>query len=414
MSTATPPDVAARHLPPQVQELLKAFPPNVNPETYKIEDVTQLLQAASYLPMFSVHNPAAQNEPLYSPYVPFLPVAFLVNEQTHRFQVDVNASRSGLTTFNVVGGPVGKVRIRWTVMPTAFHPSPTRRPPPRPLIPFIAQRFTMLDGEFSFEDSHGSGFRGFGAGRTFPVNVDGRRQLRIGAVVEILEGLGRLKGYKGLAVVNGWIQPPQELALNITVRLIDPTGNLQATNCLSPIEPIPSPDSSAMFMCFMGEIDPDNPVQLITGPDGQMLGSHVYELLRSVKIDMDVDSTNGIKSKCTLGPIVGRVKADLYFNAFDPNPVTPVQTTNSLFEFFNLSGVQVGTLRANMVEGRAFRTELSGAPLPVFRMAGFGPIQNGTGQFRGADGMMSMNSIVSVFPRTLSNLYVLRLQDPMR
>jgi hypothetical protein len=270
----------------------------------------------------------------------------------------------------------------------------------------------MLDGEFSFEDARGSGFHGFGAGRTFPVLVDGQRRLRIGAVVEILEGLGQLRGFQGIAVVNGWIRPPQELALNILVRLIDPSGELRATENLTPIQPIPSPDSSATFIYLIGEGDPDNKVQLITGPDGQMLGSFVHELLRLVHVDLDVNAPNGIRSKWAAGPVVGRLQAQLYFNAFDPTPVTPVQTTHSLFEFSSSSGTPIGTLQADMVEGRAFRTDLVGAPLPVFRMAGFGPIQAGSGRFEGAGGMMSMNSIVSVFPRTLSNLYVLRLHDP--
>jgi hypothetical protein len=65
-----------------------------------------------------------------------------------------------------------------------------------------------------------------------------------------------------------------------------------------------------------------------------------------------------------------------------------------------------------MIEGRAMRTELAGAPMPVFRFGGFGPILGGTGEFSGADGMMTMNSAISVFPRTLSNLYIFRLSDP--
>jgi hypothetical protein len=45
-------------------------------------------------------------------------------------------------------------------------------------------------------------------------------------------------------------------------------------------------------------------------------------------------------------------------------------------------------------------------------MGGFGPLLEGTGQFSGAMGMLSMNAAISVFPRTLSNLYVLRIIDP--
>lgn len=65
-----------------------------------------------------------------------------------------------------------------------------------------------------------------------------------------------------------------------------------------------------------------------------------------------------------------------------------------------------------MVEGWAFRTRLNDHPIPVYRMAGFGPLISGSGWFKNIDGMMSMNSIVSVFPRTLSNLYVFRVHDP--
>jgi hypothetical protein len=95
----------------------------------------------------------------------------------------------------------------------------------------------------------------------------------------------------------------------------------------------------------------------------------------------------------------------------DPRPVFPIQTTEGEFTFHDVGGQEVGTIRANMVEGRAFRSILPGAPMPVFRFGGFGPILGGTGAFGGTTGMMSMNSVISVFPRTLSNLYVLRLVD---
>jgi hypothetical protein len=109
---------------------------------------------------------------------------------------------------------------------------------------------------------------------------------------------------------------------------------------------------------------------------------------------------------------VGAVSATLHFNPLSPTPVSPIQTTNGVFTFFGRDGQAIGTVNANMVEGRAMKTELEGAPMPVFRFAGFGPLLGGTGFFEGADGMMSMNSAISVFPRTLSNLYIFRFYDP--
>jgi hypothetical protein len=159
-------------------------------------------------------------------------------------------------------------------------------------------------------------------------------------------------------------------------------------------------------------VDEKHPVTLNVATDGTILGSNVYELLRLVNIKFDVNTSKGIRSKTLAGPIVGVVTAKLHFNPLDPRPVCPIQTTDGVFTFLDRNNQVIGTVTSNMIEGRAFRTELTGAPMPVFRFGGFGPILGGTGQFENAIGMMSMNSIISVFPRTLSNLYVLRLQDP--
>jgi hypothetical protein len=92
--------------------------------------------------------------------------------------------------------------------------------------------------------------------------------------------------------------------------------------------------------------------------------------------------------------------------------VTPIQTTDGVFTFFDSDHRPIATLMANMVEGRAFRTDVPDSPAPLFRFGGFGPFISGTGIFAGAEGMMTMNAAISVMPRTLSNLYVLRFADP--
>ena len=40
------------------------FPPGVNPETYKLDEVTRLLESAAYFPIFNVANPANPNRPM--------------------------------------------------------------------------------------------------------------------------------------------------------------------------------------------------------------------------------------------------------------------------------------------------------------------------------------------------------------
>src|SRR5215216_3707506 len=335
------------------------FPPGVNPETYEIEKVQRLLKSAAYFPIFNSDNPNMPNRPvLLIPGIQFLMTAVEVNEELHRFEVLVEEPtiERGLRAFNRVGEPVANVHIRWTPIPENFEAAPGRFPPPTILNPFSSQRFTMLNGQMTFKDRQQSGFKAFGAGRTFPVNEGGANRLRIGAVIEILEGIGVFKGLTGAFVINGYIEPPNNLALNLMIRIMDPEGRLEARSEVAPPVSFPDPDPNAVFMYFIGEVDPSKPVKLNISPDGRIQGSQVYERLRLVRIDFGLDSSGGIRSKTTEGPIVGEVSATLQFNPLAPTSVSPIQTTNGVFTFFGREGKTIGNVYANMVEGRAMRT----------------------------------------------------------
>jgi len=391
-------------------------PPGEDPVTYDIDRVSALLKSAAYFPIFNIHNPAMPNQTNeLIPGVPFFIRSVGVNEQLHRFEILVNRSGGGMSALDRVGEPVATVSIQWTPIPDFYAPSPGVEPPPWMLNPFMSQRFTMLNGQLNFQDRDHSGVHAFGAGRTFPATEGGQSVLRIGAAIEVLEGLGRFKGLQGAFCINGYIQPPQELGLNLMIRIMDPEGTLRAASQppITPIQPIADPDRNAVFMMFLGEVDPSAPVELIPSPDGKgFIGSRVNELLRLVRFSFDMNSPAGLRSITEVGPVVGKVSAILYFNFLDPAKVIPIQTTNGVFTFFDEQGSTIGTVLSNMVEGRAMRTQIPGFPMPLFRFAGFGPVLSGSGQFTGAEGMLSMNSAVSVFPRTLSNLYVFRFYDP--
>lgn len=410
-TSATTPAQAPPPIPP-----LPWVPPGENPVTYDIERVSALLKSAAYFPIFNIHDPGRQNQVNeLIPGLPFFIRSVNVNEQLHRFDIHVKRSTCGLRAENRVGEAVAAVQIQWTPIPDFYAPSPGVQPPPWLLNPFMSQRFTMLNGQLGFNDPEQSGVHAFGAGRTFPATEGGQGVLRVGAAIEVLEGLGRFRGLQGAFCINGYIQPPENLGLNLMIRMMDPGRVLHAQSrpAISPILPIPDPDSNAVFMMFLGEVDPSAGVELIPSPDGQgFIGSRVNELLRLVRFSFDMNTASGLRSITEEGPIVGKVSAILYFNFLDPANVIPIQTTNGVFTFFDEKGTTIGTVSANMIEGRAMRTQMPGFPMPLFRFAGFGPILGGTGQFSGADGMMSMNSAVSVFPRTLSNLYIFRFYDP--
>src|SRR5262249_52531715 len=161
--------------------------------------------------IFNLANPRKPNKPiLLIPGVEFLITGVEVNEDLHRFEVKVEEPtlESGLRGGNRIGEPVANVHIRWTPIPEDFEAAPGKYPPPTVLIPFCSKRFCMLEGQLTFKDAEQSGFRAFGTGRTFPAREEGKRVLRIGAVIDVLEGKGKLEGLAGAFVINGWIAPP--------------------------------------------------------------------------------------------------------------------------------------------------------------------------------------------------------------
>ncbi len=378
-----------------------------------MESVGRLLRRAAYLPLFSIHNPVVQNVPIPAPGNPGALIGMKVYEEMHRFEVDIEppAAARGIRAVNRVGQPVANIEIDWRVIPDDFVAAPGRLPPSTVLDPTRSQRFAMYDGLFRWQDREKSSFHGFGAGRTFPTIVGGRPQLRIGAVVDILEGFGKLKGVVGNAVVNGFITPPYNLALSIMLRILDPRERFKARSPLVPLQAIPAPDPDATFLVFQGEADPDHPVTLDFAADGSVVGAKVHERLRLVGISFDVGTSKGIRSRILEGPIVGSLSFTLAINSQDPNIPLPYQTADGTFTFCDRHGKEIGTLRANVAEGRAFPSGLEGVPPPVLRVVGFGPFLGGSGQFEGVSGMLSLNGIISITAKTPSIMYVLRVAD---
>ena len=334
-----------------------------------------------------------------------------VNERLHRFDVrgTVPDERRGVRATNTVGEAVGTLAMKWRIAPDDFEPAPGRLPPPTLLDQTRSQKFVMLDGRQRFEDGRESGLRGFGAGRTFPIVVNGRRQLRIAAVVEVVEGFGNLSGLTGAIVVNGYVIPPTGLFINFVARFPDPDGQLPAHAPIPPCEPEPEPDPGTTFLLFEGEPDPDRGVGERPARGGHTPGSSIRQRLRLVHTGFDVGSRVGLRSHTWEGPVVGHVTADLKFDA-DPGPTSSIRMSNVLFTFTDPAGHVVGTLAAHMVEGRAFKTTVKGHQM--FRFGAFGPLVEGTGAFDGAVGMMTTNAVISASPRTESNLYILRISDP--
>src|SRR5947208_333141 len=96
---------------------------------------------------------------------------FVFSETLHRFDVVLQRpSAQGVQASNAFGETVGKLDIRWFMIPDDFVARPDCQPPATRLNPAISQRFAMQETTFRFGDGR-DGFRSFGTGRTFPMLV---------------------------------------------------------------------------------------------------------------------------------------------------------------------------------------------------------------------------------------------------
>jgi len=369
--------------------------------TFNIGPVTALLEQAGYFPLL-LTAPSRRGAG-----------AFEVEHELRRFEIAAEEERSRIVGRNRTGGPAAAVRFRWRFVPDGFEGDPGRvQPlPPLPFLPGVGQRVEVFDWELRFAGG-ASGFRAYGTGRTLPGAGAAAPAVGLAFVLDVLEGYGELAGLDGTVVASGALAPDGALELGLVARIMDPAGGLLMQPPLAPLPPWAASERGATWLAFLGQVDPTHPVTLRISLTEGILGSNVFELLRVATLDFAADPVGRLRAGATRRDLAGSVGARLDFNPLSLAAVTPIQTTCGIFEFHDRAGRSLGTLLSDMIEGRSFRTGLQGMLLPVFRFGGFGPIQGGTGEFAGARGIMMMNSVISVQPRTLSNLYVLRLDDP--
>jgi len=362
-----------------------------------------LMIESGMMPMFAkmadVLGPAGEG---LMTVMPIDMIGVEVHEELHRFDIAGQApdGQRGVRAGNRVGEHIASVTMRWMIAPDDFVPVLDKVPPPTALDMTRSQKFVMLGGRMTFLDKAKSGLRGFGSGRTFPATIRGKGQLRISAIVNVIEGFGNLKGLSGTIVVNGYVQPPKGLFINFVGRFIDPGGQLRSPVPLNTIQPIPEPDPTTTFLAFVGEPQVSDPAV----PGG--VTEKTTEQLRLIHTGFDLGATDlaGLRTFVDRGPVVGTVTATRHTGASD-GPMTHFTTTDGVFTFTDPSGRGIATLRANIVEGKMFRDSVAGQP--VERLAGFGPLLGGTGVFDGAIGMMTVNAGVDV-----SSLYIIRVSDP--
>ncbi len=384
------------------------FPPGVDRLIYQCEEARRRLGQTALLPHFSMPTPEHPNQPLFDGHEL---VGVRLHENLHRLQLRRRVRRGGVSPAlaRIAERRVAAVRVHWAPIPEDSSPSLQQVPPPVPFDTQRGQRFMLQDGHFSYAEPAGTGFYGFGCGRIFPTVYGDQPQLRLGAVVQVQQGLGQLAGLQGVAMLNGTVEPPEFMDLAITALLLDYNGKIHAEREPLGFEPLPNPDPGSTFLLFQATAEgPDLPV--LAAKDA-MFSLPVRLPIRLVSAEFGFSDERLVFYR-NVGRRVGRIDDHNWLGPFSGTYPVPYQTRGGRLVFLHRDGRPLGAVRADANEGRAFLFDLPDLPMPGLLSAGIGPIDRGEGLFAGANGMVSKIGLTSLFPRATSIYYLLRLDDP--
>jgi hypothetical protein len=341
-----------------------------------------------------------------------------------RFDIDTRPpDSSGIRAVNTIGENLGRLDVHWRFMPESFSALPGKQPPPTRLDPSKSQRFTMLNTEVHIGD--GTGFRSFGAGRTFPFFTGGAPKLVACAIGNVTEGFGQFRGNEGNFTMCGEISAERGFDGHIMIRLLDSQNKLRTAGSLPPIQRTTDPVPGVTYLTYIGQkgksADQENSFSL--DPAGQVRGLNIPVDIRRVVTGCTLNDGSGFRAlDLAPGEVIAR---EIGFGKGSIPNAPPTGTALNPFQFegvseylFKESGGQVvGSLVVNVLEGRRFDVRLPAAPQePALRFGFFGHIVVGKGIFAGVQGMLygASGSVFHMPPddHVISNWYVGRIFDP--
>lgn len=345
-------------------------------------------------------------------------------QPVHRFDIELQtpSEASGVQATNLIGPPVGDLKMRLTFIPHDYSAVLNMDVPAEPLNRSVSQRFAIQDFTLSFAGGQ-IGLRAFGTGRTFPIAVKGVPKLIIAGIANLTDGFGQFSRREGNLTLCGELTPDYSYLGHVMVRILDADGRLRSPDRFPLSSPEAPPDASATFLTWIGHKgkggDQENTFSV--GPDGQVRGLNIP--VESRRVNVSFELSNGFRaSKLKIGAVVGREigfgKGSQPGNDPTGTGLRPFQFEGvSKYSFYSADGSTVGTIVANVLEGRRFDVRLPAAPYePALRFGFFGPIFLGTGCFEGVDGMLygASGSVFNLPPgqHAISNWYVARINDP--
>jgi hypothetical protein len=395
--------------------------PDVNKEITPYDVVQYLLDQTANFSMFAVPDERYANAATLTPGHPEdwfglnggYGIDFVSSLHPFGARVKICDRQQGLNVDQAVGESAGRMHCRCLFSPSNFQWAPKGYPPPWIFDPWNSQQFVVQECEFTFGDSHQ--VTCYGIGRTFPLNINGRPVLLASAVGNIMGGTGKFQGRQGTFVWTGNFTSSLGFLGQISLRVLDAEGTLRTESEESHLTGIPDPDPGDTFVTLR-LIKKNKNVRTSYGPPpgGSLVSLVTPSEMRSV--DYGYIATRGPRAVMSVGQAIGPMQATVFFDLQAPpgTAEAPVPfTTQELYTFVNGNGETIGTISAAVVKGISFGLRFPAAPQqPGVRFAGFGPIQGGTGPFAGAQGMLTVNSLIGISPHALSLMHVLHIVDP--
>src|SRR5712671_1393641 len=353
-------------------------------------------------------------------------IGFECSEDVHRFAIELDLPdvQTGIKAANRVSAAVGRVEFRWLIAPYEYVARPDRDPPAAALDCSRSQRFTLQKAVFTFGDGS-YGFRSFGAGRTFPMMVQGKPHLAAAAVGVFTGTFGKLKECEGNFTLCGRLLPQGGFLGHVMVRILDPSGALRTLSDFPPADAGLDPERETTYLTWIAQKGktPDQENSVSLSPDGAVRGLNIPVALKRVQVDFMSSGAQGITAlNLTTGEVIGREigfgREASQRTKKNGTALTPFQFEGvSRYTFFDTEGRSVGGFTSNVLEGRSIQVKLPRAPEePALRFGYFGPMIQGFGCFRGAKGFLygAAGSVFAPPPsdHVISNMYVARISDP--
>lgn len=311
------------------------------------------------------------------------------------------------------------VSLRWIL--DEYVARPDRQPPESAPTAGVAQRFVIQDGALWLHPQ--AGFRLFGAGRAFRGPAGDMNRWIGGAVCNILEGFGVFRGLEGNCTWCGDLSPSEGFRGHIMIRVRDPQGRLVTNEPLPVSEVAADAEPEISYLTWLGQKVPESRLANTPslGEGGQVRGLNIPVDLKLVSTGWAI-TASGFRAKAlapgdVIGLEIGFGRESAPRSPLTGNGMAPYQFEGvSKYTFHDRSGATVGTVTANVLEGRSMTVNLEGAPgQPALRFGFFGPLIAGTGCFAGARGVLygASGSVFNPPPldHVISNWYALRLYD---